>query len=85
MNNEFEGLFASQGWQCPLCKRVYSPYTPMCYYCGNGQRGYTFSDGTIQIDSPDGKLRARDLPGYVPHVEDRGNSTTAPNDVPITK
>ena len=28
--------FAPQGWQCPVCKRVYSPTTPMCYYCGNG-------------------------------------------------
>lgn len=27
--------FAPQGWQCPICKRVYSPTTPMCYYCGN--------------------------------------------------
>lgn len=24
-----------QGWQCPVCKRVYSPTVPMCYYCGN--------------------------------------------------
>ena len=24
-----------QGWQCPVCKRVYSPMTPMCYSCGN--------------------------------------------------
>lgn len=23
-----------QGWQCPLCKRVYSPTTVMCLYCG---------------------------------------------------
>ena len=23
-----------QGWQCPICKRVYSPNTMMCYYCG---------------------------------------------------
>lgn len=29
------GLFAQQGWQCPICKRVYSPFTPMCLYCGN--------------------------------------------------
>ena len=28
-------MFTSQGWQCPICKRVYSPTTPMCYYCGN--------------------------------------------------
>ena len=30
---------APQGWQCPICKRVYSPTTPFCYYCGN--------DGTV--------------------------------------
>ena len=24
-----------QGWQCPLCGRVYSPTTMMCWYCGN--------------------------------------------------
>lgn len=35
MSYEFEG-FAQQGWQCPICKRVYSPMTPMCWYCGNG-------------------------------------------------
>lgn len=26
--------FAQQGWQCPICKRVYAPNTPMCWYCG---------------------------------------------------
>lgn len=26
--------FAQLGWQCPICKRVYSPFTSMCYYCG---------------------------------------------------
>lgn len=34
MSYEFEGQFTPQGWQCPICKRVYSPMTPMCYYCG---------------------------------------------------
>ena len=24
-----------QGWQCPVCKRVYSPTTAMCMFCGN--------------------------------------------------
>ena len=23
-----------QGWQCPICKRVYAPSVPMCFYCG---------------------------------------------------
>ena len=26
--------FAQQGWQCPVCRRVYSPSTPCCFYCG---------------------------------------------------
>lgn len=30
-----QNLFIRQGWQCPICHRVYSPDTPMCYYCGN--------------------------------------------------
>lgn len=38
--------FAPQGWQCPICKRVYSPTTFMCYYCGNGVP-YTFSSTTV--------------------------------------
>lgn len=24
-----------KGWQCPICGRVYSPTTTMCFYCGN--------------------------------------------------
>ena len=27
-------LLAQQGWQCPICMRVYSPTTPMCFTCG---------------------------------------------------
>ena len=23
-----------QGWQCPICQRVYSPTTCMCFTCG---------------------------------------------------
>lgn len=34
MLNEFQ-LYAPQGWQCPVCGRVYSPTTSMCFYCGN--------------------------------------------------
>lgn len=29
---------AQQGWQCPVCGRVYAPFTPMCYYCGGEQK-----------------------------------------------
>lgn len=39
MSEWYSVNFAPQGWQCPICKRVYSPTTPMCYYCGNGVQG----------------------------------------------
>lgn len=42
--NDFN--FAQQGWQCPICKRVYSPFTPSCFYCGNEQT-ITTNDITI--------------------------------------
>lgn len=35
MDMEFM-MGAPQGWQCPICKRVYSPTTPCCFYCGGG-------------------------------------------------
>ena len=28
-------MFAPQGWVCPKCGRVYSPFIPMCLYCGD--------------------------------------------------
>lgn len=30
-----DNLFVNKGWQCPICKRVYSPFIHMCMYCGN--------------------------------------------------
>ena len=49
MSYEFEG-FAQQGWQCPICRRVYSPTTPMCYYCG-GNGVVTITTST-NIETP---------------------------------
>ena len=31
--NEVNGIFGQQGWICPKCGRVFSPYTMMCPYC----------------------------------------------------
>lgn len=25
-----------QGWQCPVCKRIFSPFVMECSYCGGG-------------------------------------------------
>lgn len=30
-------VHASLGWKCPECGRVYSPTTPMCFYCGGNK------------------------------------------------
>lgn len=45
-DNQF---FAQQGWQCPICKRVYSPFTPCCFSCGAEGKTYT-STGTGVTD-----------------------------------
>lgn len=29
-------MIPEQGWQCPICKRVYNPRQEMCLYCGDG-------------------------------------------------
>lgn len=35
--NVINGIFGQQGWICPKCGRVYSPFTQMCLYCSNQQ------------------------------------------------
>lgn len=39
-------FLVQQGWQCPICKRVYSPSTMMCYYCGGNTVTSTNASGT---------------------------------------
>ena len=29
-------MIPEQGWQCPICRRVYNPRQAMCLYCGEG-------------------------------------------------
>ena len=35
----FETSFIPQGWECPKCKRVYSPTTSMCSHCPQHTQG----------------------------------------------
>lgn len=34
-------MIPEQGWQCPICKRVYSPRQEMCLYCGGEEKKQT--------------------------------------------
>ena len=42
-------MTAPQGWQCPICKRVYSPTYPWCIFCGNEQTTTTTTT-TVKTD-----------------------------------
>ena len=44
-----DNLFVNKGWQCPICGRVYSPFTHMCMYCGNREVGTITLPNTGQL------------------------------------
>jgi uncharacterized OB-fold protein len=46
-----ENTGIQQGWQCPVCGRVYSPITPMCYYCGGEQKTITYTTNTENVEN----------------------------------
>jgi rRNA maturation endonuclease Nob1 len=33
--------FVQQGWQCPICKRVFAPFISECPYCGDNLKCVT--------------------------------------------
>jgi hypothetical protein len=39
--------FIPQGWECPKCKRVYSPTTSMCSHCPQHIQGVTTTGTSI--------------------------------------
>ena len=40
----YDKPFVQQGWQCPICLKVYAPSTPMCWSCP--PKTSTWTDGT---------------------------------------
>lgn len=39
---------AQQGWQCPLCKRIYGPFVPECLRCNNVEMTLKVGDKVIE-------------------------------------
>ena len=59
-----ENIGVPQGWMCPICNRVYSPTTPMCYYCGGEQKTITYTTGTENIETAKKKSLAQLIGEY---------------------
>lgn len=40
--------YMQQGWKCPTCGRVYSPYTIMCLFCGSEEKYRAYINPTLE-------------------------------------
>ena len=40
----------NKGWQCPICERVYSPSTPICFSCNNKQVTDCIDENLVPFD-----------------------------------
>ena len=56
-----------QGWQCPICKRVYAPFMSECPYCGRYDSVVT-NIGTISQEVDWSKLYKEYTSTTVPKV-----------------
>lgn len=63
-------MYAPQGWQCPICHRVYSPSTFMCYYCVD--RETTMATNTTYEQKKDEFIRRVMTEGTVQKKEKEG-------------
>ena len=46
-----QSTFIQQGWECPKCKRVYSPITSMCSHCPEYSQGYASTGTALTVSS----------------------------------
>ena len=61
-------MIPEQGWQCPLCKRIYSPRQEMCLYCGGEKKesinvNGPFIDYPFEIDTTKGPTNTKETNG----------------------
>lgn len=63
-------LGAQQGWQCPICKRVLSPWTPECPCKGQGMETWTTttSEGTDTYIPKTVTLNDKEISNHIPNV-----------------
>ena len=66
VNGSYLEDICPQGWQCPVCKRVYSPTTFMCCYCGANGTTISTTGTTISTTGTTTTVTS----GYVDTEED---------------
>ena len=42
----YDTIGIQQGWQCPLCKRIYAPFVTECFYCPRSGEQIMTTTGT---------------------------------------
>ena len=43
--------YVPQGWQCPRCKRIYSPTYPWCIFCSSNDQSVVITDHTTTLEN----------------------------------
>ena len=71
--------FISQGWECPKCKRIYSPTTIMCIACPSltGSTSISTTDTPIGVGGfgiATGTTDAVHLHGFIPDGKSSSNT-----------
>lgn len=76
MRDEYDFSFAPQGWQCPICKRVYSPTYPWCIFCG-GETVTTTTTTTNPTTTTVGTSTQEEwLDKYIKAIEEKDSDLT---------
>lgn len=55
MNTNY-AVSVMQGWQCPICKKIYSPLTPVCFTCYSNEVEEDENIITVNADAPTKKI-----------------------------
>ena len=62
-------MMIEQGWQCPVCKRIYNPRQEMCLYCGGENKitsplsEWTISTTPCEINTTKGPTNTKETNG----------------------
>ena len=62
-------LMGQQGWQCPRCGNVMSPYTPVCLYCNTDHK----TNATTSTSTTTSIWKFEDDSRTIPNIPNTGD------------